>query len=83
MTQLVLLCGICGAYGLDDKSCIKQMLAVLQRRGPDDEGIYTDKNILLGHARMSIIDLSSKGRQPMSNEDGDIWLSVNGEIYYF
>ncbi len=59
------------------------MLDVLKHRGPDGHGIYLDKNITLGHSRLSIIDLSENGKQPMSNEEGDIWLSVNGEIYNF
>jgi asparagine synthase (glutamine-hydrolysing) len=77
------MCGICGIYGIEDKALVEQMLSVLKHRGPDDSGIYTDNNISIGHARLSIIDLSEKGRQPMPNEDGDIWLSVNGEIYNF
>ena len=77
------MCGICGIYGVEDKALISRMLSVLKHRGPDDEGIYTDANISLGHTRLSIIDLTERGRQPMSNEDGSIWLSVNGEIYNF
>jgi asparagine synthase (glutamine-hydrolysing) len=77
------MCGICGIYGIEDKTLIQRMLSVLRHRGPDDKGVYSDSNISLGHARLSIIDLSEKGRQPMSNENGDIWLAVNGEIYNF
>ena len=77
------MCGICGIYGVEDRALIQRMLSVLKHRGPDDEGIYTDANISLGHARLSIIDLTERGRQPMSNEDGNVWLSVNGEIYNF
>lgn len=77
------MCGICGIYGVEDKGLIQRMLSVLRHRGPDDEGVYTDVGISLGHARLSIIDLSEKGRQPMANEDGNVWLSVNGEIYNF
>lgn len=77
------MCGICGIYGIEDKSLIEKMLLVLKHRGPDDKGIYTNIKISMGHARLSIIDLSERGRQPMSNENGDIWLSVNGEIYNF
>ncbi|MFC2154686.1 asparagine synthase (glutamine-hydrolyzing) [Candidatus Altiarchaeota archaeon] len=75
------MCGICGIYGLGDKEIIKAMSSVLAHRGPDDEGFYVDKEISLGHRRLSIIDLSEKGRQPMSNEDGSIWVVYNGEIY--
>jgi len=77
------MCGICGIYGVEDKALIERMVSVLRHRGPDDAGTFTDSGISLGHARLSIIDLSERGRQPMSNEDGDIWLSVNGEIYNF
>lgn len=77
------MCGICGIYPVKDEALIKRMLSALRHRGPDDSGIYIDDNISLGHARLSIIDLSERGKQPMSNEDGNIWLSVNGEIYNF
>jgi len=77
------MCGICGIYGIENKMLIEKMLLTLKHRGPDDRGIYTDENFSLGHARLSIIDLSERGRQPMSNEQGDIWLAVNGEIYNF
>lgn len=77
------MCGICGIYGIEDRTLIERMLSVMKHRGPDGNGIYTDTNISLGHARLSIIDLSEKGRQPMSNENGNIWLVVNGEIYNF
>jgi asparagine synthase (glutamine-hydrolysing) len=77
------MCGICGIYGLEDKVAVQKMLSVLKHRGPDDHGIYTDENISLGHARLSIIDLSEKAKQPMHNEDESIWLTVNGEIYNF
>lgn len=77
------MCGICGIYGAQDRALINRMLSLLKHRGPDDEGIYTDINISLGHARLSIIDLTERARQPMSNEDGNVWLSVNGEIYNF
>jgi len=75
--------GICGIYGVQDKALIERMLSVLRHRGSDDEGIYVDANISLGHTRLSIIDLTEKGKQPMSNEDGDVWLSADGAIYNF
>lgn len=77
------MCGICGIYGVKDETLVKRMISILRHRGPDDSGIYADDNISLGHARLSIIDLTERGRQPMSNEDGNVWLSVNGEIYNF
>ena len=77
------MCGICGIYGAEDKPLLLKMLATLKHRGPDSQGVFCDSHISLGHSRLSIIDLSSKGKQPMSNEEGDIWISVNGEIYNF
>jgi asparagine synthase (glutamine-hydrolysing) len=77
------MCGICGIFGQDNKILIQKMLDVLKHRGPNGQGIYSDKDITLGHSRLSIIDLSERGNQPISNEEGDIWLSVNGEIYNF
>ena len=59
------------------------MEGVLRNRGPDDKGTYIDDKVMLGHNRLSIIDLSSDGQQPMSNEDGSIWISFNGEIYNY
>lgn len=55
----------------------------LAHRGPDQHGIYCDENWSLGHRRLSIIDLSEAGRQPMSNEDGTVQVTYNGEIYNF
>ncbi len=76
------MCGICGIVGLDDKNLIKRMCNVMVHRGPDDEGIYLDKNVSLGHRRLSIIDLEG-GHQPVHNEDETIWITFNGEIYNF
>lgn len=76
------MCGICG-FNWEDKELVRRMCKSLVHRGPDDKGIYTDKNISLGHKRLSIIDLSKAGKQPMSNENGDIWITFNGEIYNF
>jgi asparagine synthase (glutamine-hydrolysing) len=58
------------------------MLDTIRHRGPDDEGIYSAPQVGLGHRRLSIIDLST-GHQPLSNEDGTIWIVFNGEIYNF
>jgi asparagine synthase (glutamine-hydrolysing) len=77
------MCGICGFYGFTDKNVLKRMVNILSHRGPDDNGFYTDENISLGHTRLSIIDLSERGKQPMSNEDGTIWITYNGETYNF
>jgi len=59
------------------------MTDVMHHRGPNDEGQYITDNIGLGHCRLSIIDLSSRGHQPMSNEDGTVWIVDNGEIYNY
>jgi len=62
---------------------LQKMSDLLFHRGPDDRGFYNDKDIFIGHNRLSIIDLSQKGKQPMANEDKSIWLTYNGEIYNF
>jgi asparagine synthase (glutamine-hydrolysing) len=81
------MCGICGKLNFDknkdiDKGLIKKMCDTLVHRGPDDEGYYIGKNIGLGMRRLSIIDLNS-GHQPISNENGKIWIVFNGEIYNY
>jgi asparagine synthase (glutamine-hydrolysing) len=76
------MCGING-FSWDNEDLIKKMNRVTKNRGPDDQGTYTDKNVSLGHTRLSIIDLSPKGHQPMSNEDGSIWITYNGEVYNY
>jgi asparagine synthase (glutamine-hydrolysing) len=81
------MCGIAGIYDFDggktvDASIIRKMCAVMAHRGPDDEGVYCKNNVGLGHRRLSIIDLAG-GHQPMSNEDGTVWIVYNGEIYNF
>jgi asparagine synthase (glutamine-hydrolysing) len=59
------------------------MTNVLRHRGPDDAGVLCrpDERVALGHRRLSIIDLSAAGHQPMANEDGTVWISYNGELY--
>jgi len=81
------MCGICGKLNVErdarvDPTLIRCMLDTIRHRGPDDEGIYTSRQIGLGHRRLSIIDLNS-GHQPLSNEDGNIWIVFNGEIYNY
>lgn len=77
------MCGITGIAGFEDKRLIKLMNDAVSHRGPDDSGFFSDRNICLGHRRLSIIDLSEKGHQPMCNENKDIWIVFNGEIYNF
>ncbi|MGQ9661775.1 MAG: asparagine synthase (glutamine-hydrolyzing) [Kiritimatiellia bacterium] len=76
------MCGICG-FNWNDPELVARMADQLRHRGPDQRGIYTDEHVSLGHRRLSIIDLSENGRQPMTNEDGTVILVFNGEIYNF
>lgn len=76
------MCGIAGISWCDE-ALVTRMTAVLRHRGPDQSGIYTDEAASLGHRRLSIIDLSQRGRQPLSNEDETVWVCYNGEIYNF
>ena len=77
------MCGITGFYGFEDKELLYRMTRRITHRGPDQKGWYTDKKISLGHRRLSIIDISEKGKNPMHNEDETIWITYNGEIYNF
>ena len=76
------MCGICG-FTWDNKKLICQMAKEIAHRGPDQKGFFIDKHISLGHVRLSIIDVSAQGRQPMWNEDHSICVIFNGEIYNF
>lgn len=82
------MCGILGQVSWNKPIVIDafdRMLLTLKQRGPDGTGIQNLDNsyAMLGHTRLSIIDLSNAGKQPMSNEDGSVWLTFNGEIYNF
>ncbi|HHT9112320.1 MAG: asparagine synthase (glutamine-hydrolyzing) [Planctomycetes bacterium] len=81
------MCGICGIYKKSSSKIseekITKMRDIMSSRGPDDAGIYIAEHVGLGHRRLSIIDLSEAGHQPMANEDGTIWMVFNGEIYNF
>jgi len=90
------MCGICGFWNLDgrrmESQVLRRMTATLRHRGPDDKGhVLWDGarldaaagNFGLGHQRLSILDLSPAGRQPMSDESGELWVVFNGEIYNF
>lgn len=74
------MCGICG-FNWTDGPLLEQMKGLLVHRGPDDHGSYVAEGVSLGHLRLSIVDLSDNGRQPLSNEDGTVWVTFNGEIY--
>nr|AFK79150.1 asparagine synthase [uncultured bacterium F39-01] len=79
------MCGIAGIVNYPDREAIVRMTSVQAHRGPDDHGvqIFPEERIALGHRRLSIIDLTAGGHQPMSNDDGSIWLTFNGEIYNY
>jgi asparagine synthase (glutamine-hydrolysing) len=82
------MCGICGylsssAGGPANEAPVRAMARALAHRGPDHEGLASDGPMVLGHRRLSIIDLSPSGRQPMANEDGSVLAVVNGEFYNF
>jgi asparagine synthase (glutamine-hydrolysing) len=79
------MCGIAGILKLDpreraDRHRLVRMRDVLSHRGPDEEGLMLDGPVGLAHRRLAIVDINA-GQQPMSNEDGCIWITFNGEIY--
>lgn len=80
------MCGICGVVKIEPavtEAEVLQMREVLAHRGPDQAGLWVQGRVGLGHRRLSIIDLSPRGSQPMHNETGTISLVFNGEIYNF
>lgn len=81
------MCGIAGIFNLNGKPVDERDLHLfnhsMSHRGPDQNGIWCDGPIGFAHTRLSIIDLSENGRQPMCNEDGTVWITYNGEIYNF
>jgi asparagine synthase (glutamine-hydrolysing) len=81
------MCGIAGKLVFDseakaDAGLLRRMMQTIAHRGPDGDGVYCDGPVALGHRRLAIIDLRT-GDQPMSNEDGSVWVVFNGEIYNF
>jgi asparagine synthase (glutamine-hydrolysing) len=83
------MCGINGIVQLDASAAVnalprlERMNAAMAHRGPDDEGIWIEGAVAIGHRRLSIIDLSTAGHQPMFSADGRFVLVFNGEIYNF
>src|SRR5215831_9024758 len=82
------MCGICGIVGDASEQLLQNMLVRIAHRGPDDHGTYlqdtaSGERVGLGHRRLSIIDLSTAGHEPMTDAAGEIWLTYNGEIYNF
>jgi asparagine synthase (glutamine-hydrolysing) len=76
------MCGIVGVLGLRDRGLLKSMMDAVRHRGPDDSGTYEDGDAMLGHLRLSIIDLNT-GKQPISNEEGTVVTVFNGEIWNY
>lgn len=81
------MCGIAGIIRLNKKAVeteeIESMLKIIKHRGPDDEGLFIKENVGLGHVRLSIIDLSSAGHQPMFSNENRYTIIFNGEIYNY
>ncbi|HET9532821.1 MAG TPA: asparagine synthase (glutamine-hydrolyzing) [Blastocatellia bacterium] len=80
------MCGIAGIVSSSGGGLERGVLPMIEaerHRGPDDSGVWADDVCALGHRRLSIIDLSAAGRNPLSNEAGTIWITFNGEIYNF
>lgn len=76
------MCGICG-FNWNDEKLIQKMVQKIHHRGPDASGTKTFSSFSMGNARLSIIDLSVKGNQPMSSRNGKLWIVYNGEVYNF
>ena len=83
------MCGICGIVGRDDAALVGGMTSTLEHRGPDGHGVrsFPTKNgkppATLGHRRLTIIDLSERGAQPMQYADERYWIVYNGELYNY
>ena len=81
------MCGIVGIFGLQDKDLLRSSLLKMRQavshRGPDDEGDFFDAAVALGHRRLSVLDLSENGRQPMISDDGRLVMVWNGELYNY
>lgn len=80
------MCGIAGIFGgQPNREIVSRMVRAMHHRGPDAQGIYHDPlgGVTMGHTRLSIIDLSSTGHQPMSYGDGRFWIVFNGEVYNY
>lgn len=77
------MCGICGFVNYRDDKLLGRMTQTLSHRGPDNDGFFVSPDVSFGHRRLSIIDLSDKGKQPMFNEDKTVAIILNGEIFNF
>ena len=79
------MCGVCGVVDFDELpevDLVREMTRRLEHRGPDGHGHVRDDHAVLGHARLSIIDVAGSA-QPLSNEDGQVWVTFNGEIFNY
>ena len=76
------MCGICG-FNWNDEKLIRKMTFKINHRGPDASGVKTFPDFSMGNARLSILDLSDRGNQPMSSRGGKLWIVYNGEVYNF
>jgi asparagine synthase (glutamine-hydrolysing) len=80
------MCGICGIFNYSEhvkRSILQKITNKLIHRGPDFQDVYIHKNLGLGHTRLSVIDLSSCGNQPMTDDEGRFYIVFNGEIYNY
>ncbi|WFN34983.1 asparagine synthase (glutamine-hydrolyzing) [Methanogenium sp. S4BF] len=77
------MCGICGILGFHNTTDLKKMVNSMHHRGPNDYGVFEDVYLKFGMTRLSIIDTSRSGHQPMSNDASTIWIVYNGEMYNF
>jgi len=77
-----MMCGICG-FNWNDEKLIDKMVQKIHHRGPDTNGIKTFPSFSIGSSRLSILDLSVKGNQPMSSRNEKLWIVYNGEVYNF
>ena len=84
------MCGIAGFFSLsgnlpepESRRLLGRMADALAHRGPDDAGVHAEGPVGLAHRRLSIVDLSPAGHQPLSGPDGNVWISFNGEIFNY
>ena len=80
------MCGISGIVHADgrpiEQTLLRNMVAIIGHRGPDEVGVWTSQQAGFGHDRLSIIDIAC-GQQPMSNHDNSLWITFNGEIFNY
>ena len=81
------MCGICGIVNFNnlpvEKTLINKMMQKMKHRGPNDEGLFVDHNVGFGFVRLSILDLTFSGHQPMFDDSGRYIILFNGEVYNF